>query len=299
LSELAPQDESAPIPAAKPKRRFPWRFLVYLAFIYTVWCTTLYLFQDKLLFPADVAPDPLPTEKYDASTLVLERTLEEGGKVVAWYMLPHDPHHAQPAPLVIFFHGNAELIDYQSFMVEGYHRLGFGVLLPEYRGYGRSAGVPSEQGIVDDAIYFYDKVIDLSSVDRIRIVMHGRSLGGGPAAGLAAARRPAALVLESTFTSAASMAHKYFAPSFLAKSPFWVDRVVESLDAPILILHGTHDDIIPVAHGRALRELARRPTYIEYDCAHNDFPGDANEEQYWNDIADFLAAAGVIEDRRP
>jgi hypothetical protein len=59
----------------------------------------------------------------------------------------------------------------------------------------------------------------------------------------------------------------------------------------VLIFHGTRDDIIPVSHGRKLRGLARRGTYVEYDCQHNDFPGDGNDEAYWNEIAAFLRNA--------
>ena len=199
-----------------------------------------------------------------------------------------------PAPLVVFFHGNAELIDYQSTIVEGYRRLGCSVLLPEYRGYGRSAGKPSEQAIVADAVRFYDEITRRPDVDPSRIVFHGRSLGGGPAAALAARRSAKALVLESTFTSVADMASAYLAPSFLVKNKFHTDRVLPTLEIPVLIFHGTRDDIIPVAHGRRLRDLATHGTYVEYDCKHNDFPGDENEDAYWEQVAAFLRGAGVL-----
>jgi len=91
------------------------------------------------------------------------------------------------------------------------------------------------------------------------------------------------------------MARNYFAPMFLARHPFRVDEAVRSLDIPILILHGTHDDIIPVSHGRTLARLARQGTCVEFNCMHNDFPGAGNDDAYWQAVYDFLTASGVIE----
>lgn len=280
-----------------PRKRFAlWkRVVIYALVFYPVWCTVLYFFQDKLLFPADLAPTPYPGEKYDISTTVLKRGLPDGGEVVCWLIPPAARFRDRPTPLVVFFHGNAEIIDDQSRIISGYQLLGFSILLPEYRGYGRSAGKPSEQVLVDDAAYFLDLVLDRPEIDAGRIVIHGRSLGGGVAAGLADRRKPSALILESSFSSVASMARKYFAPAFLVKNPFYVDRVLETLDVPVLIFHGTRDDIIPVAHGRRLRDAGRQVTYHEYDCMHNDFPGDGNDERYWRDIEAFLKSCGLVE----
>jgi fermentation-respiration switch protein FrsA (DUF1100 family) len=233
---------------------------------------------------------------YDATTKEIRLEIEGGGQVVAWLIPALPLESGKPAPLVVYFHGNAEIIDYQDTIVSGYRRLGCSVLLPEYRGYGRSAGKPSEAAIVADAVKFYDEVMKRPDIDSSRVIFHGRSLGGGPAAALAARRMPRALVLESTFTSVTAMASKYFAPSFLVKNKFQTDRVLPALSIPVLILHGTNDDIIPVAHGRKLSKLARHGTYIEYNCKHNDFPGDGNEEAYWGEVARFLRGAGVIAD---
>jgi len=277
-----------------PIRRLVVRWLVFAAVLYVAWCATLYFYQDKMLFPADLAPAPTPS-LYDRTTEELRVDIGGGEHAVAWFIpaLPRDS--SKPAPLVVYFHGNAEIIDYQTTAVEGYRKLGCAVLLPEYRGYGRSGGKPSEAGILADSIRFFDQATKRPDVDPVRVVIHGRSLGGGPAAQLAGARKPRALILESTFISVAVMAHGYLAPECLARNPFRTDRVLAGLDVPVLIFHGTHDDIIPVRHGRALRDLAQNGAYVEYDCRHNDFPGDANEDAYWDEIARFLSRAGVIE----
>lgn len=290
-------DHSAPPALTTRRRSRPWwvRYSLLAVFLYACWCTMLYYLQDRMLFPRDVAPTP-PPHLYDHTTQELQLDLEDGGKVAAFFLpaIPVDKN--RPAPLVVYFHGNAEIIDYQHTTIQGYRKLGCAVLLPEFRGYGRAAGHPSEAAIIGDAEHFYGLVLQRSDVDAARVVFHGRSLGGGPAAGLAATtkRPPTALILESTFISVPAMARQYWVPSFLVKNKFQVDRALDKLDIPALLFHGTHDDIIPVAHGRALRDLARRGKYVEYDCRHNDFPGDANEEAYWQEIAQFLRGHQII-----
>lgn len=282
---------TVPATSVRRRSRSPWLGAVVLAaFLYVTWCAGLYFCQEWLLFPTDVAPTPLPGIPYKHAEAI-RFDIAGAGPVEAWFVPAPgcDPTH--PAPVVMFFHGNAELSDYQDFVVEGYRRMGWSVLLPEYRGYGRCGGRPSEAAIGEDMVRFYDVIVARSDVDATRVVFHGRSLGGGVAADLAAERTPAALIVESTFTSAARMAHKYLVPSFLVKHPFRVDRVLATLDAPVLIFHGTRDEVIPVAHGRRLREIAKDATYVEYDCGHNDFPGRTHEKNYWSTIKAFLPPA--------
>lgn len=288
----------APAAPTKPLyRRIARRILIFAAVFYVAWCGTLYVKQDDLLFPTDSAADPLPL-LYSARTVELSRDIGNGQHVVAWFVPGPGVTAESPGPLAVFFHGNAELIDHQHTTIESYLRLGCSVLLPEFRGYGRSGGSPSEAGIVEDAVYFYDEATKRPDVDGQRVVIHGRSLGGGPASQLAARRKPAALILESTFLSAAAMAAEYYAPSFLVKNPFRTDRALAELDAPVLIFHGTTDNIIPVEHGRKLHAIAAGSEYIEYDCQHNDFPGD-DYEDYVARIRQFLIAHKVVTAKQP
>lgn len=215
-------------------------------------------------------------------------------RVEAWFVPALGVDSDHPSPAVIFFHGNAELIDYQDHIVRRYHAMGISVLLPEYRGYGLSGGTPSQEGIRSDCVKFYDWLIQRPGVDASRIVFHGSSLGGGVACDLATQREPAALILQSTFASVASMAHGYGVPSFLAKHPFRNDLYVAGSDVPKLIFHGCRDEIIPIAHGRKLRDLAPNALYIEYDCGHNDWPGRSNTEAAWGAIRSFLVGAGIV-----
>lgn len=295
---MSERESTADKDAASPTRKRPlrkrvwFRLLVFAAVLWVAWCLTLFFCQDWLIFPADVAPAPLP-RMYDATTVELTRPIE-GGEVVAWFIPGDGTSASEPGPLVVFCHGNAELIDYQSDIVEGYRRLGCSILMPEYRGYGRSDGHASQTALVDDAAHFHDKALRRPEVDASRIVIHGRSLGGAVAAALARKRKPVALVLESTFTSLGAMAHRYAVPAFVVRHPFSTGSVVESLDVPILVFHGSDDVIIPVSHGRRLGDMAHDGTYVEYACGHNDFPGAANEADYWRQIETFLRKANII-----
>jgi|CXWL01.1.fsa_nt_gi pimeloyl-ACP methyl ester carboxylesterase len=300
MATAAVTDETIMAPPARRltlRQRVMRRIVCYLLLPYSLYCTGVFLYQDWLLFPADMAGTPLPLGYPTLKTIVLTRSVPDVGDVIAWFMPSPQAAAGQAMPVVMFFHGNAELIDSQLDSIEGYHRLGCSVLLPEFRGYGKSAGHPSEAAILDDAAYFFDLLVKRPDVDTTRIVMHGRSVGGGPASILATRRPVKALILQSTFKSAASMAMRYGAPSFLVSSPFHVDDAVATLEIPMLIFHGTHDDIIPVSHGRALADLARNATYMEFDCNHNSFPGDENVTAYWDAVASFLQSAGVIMDR--
>jgi fermentation-respiration switch protein FrsA (DUF1100 family) len=273
--------------------RFAW-----LLFFYACWCAFLYFYQDTLIFPAYMARLSAQTPA-DPSAEVFTLDIPDGGQVYAWYYPTRNTPDDNPAPAVVFCHGNAETVSDQIEIISRYRILGCAVLLVEYRGYGHADGKPGQAEIMADTEQFYDMLVARKEVDRTRIVFHGRSLGGGVAVQLAARHKPAALILRSTFTSVASMAHSYGGPSFLARHPFRTNKVLPHLDVPVLLFHGSRDSIIPVRHGRALRDMAKRVRYIEFDCGHNDFPGFGNEDRYWQEIESFLSEQGIIKSAAP
>ncbi len=278
---------------------------------YVAWCALLYARQDAMIFPRDVAGPGGPASAIPFGGARWTIDLEEGGTVEAWFLpadaMPFRPSHGRkpaddglvPAaptrrPAVIYAHGNAELIDDCLDVARQYTQWGVHVLLPEFRGYGRSGGAPSEAAIKADLLRFHDRLAARAEVDPQRIFYHGRSLGGAVVAGLAEARRPAVLILESTFTSLIPFCHRYGVPAFLCRHPFRTDRVVGALDCPILLFHGTTDDIIPAWHGRRLHALAPRSEFHEMPSGHNDFPGDF--EAFWRHVARFLERHGLLPD---
>jgi len=290
---------SDPDIAANPRRkRLSWRYRIPLYFVagYVAYCVILFFAQDTMIFPAHYAGSPGALVPEGTQTLTLH--IDEG-QVVAWYLPAANASAEQPAPLVVFFHGNAELIDYQHDIIEFYHRLGVSVLLPEYRGYGRSDGKPSQQSVTADAIAFYDQVVERPEVDAQRIVIHGRSIGGAVAAQLAGQRTPSVLVVESTGTSVARMAMGYGIPPFLVKHPFYTDRVVRQLDAPVLIMHGRSDEIFPFAHAQTLERIAEDARLVDFDSGHNGLPSLGQRERYESAVRTRLQEAGILPPEAP
>jgi hypothetical protein len=214
------------------------------------------------------------------------------GPVDVWFLAGRGVTPDAPGPAVLFGHGNGELIDEWAANLEPYRRMGVSLILPEYRGYGRSAGSPSQEAITADLVAAHDMLRARPEVDAGRIVYHGRSLGGGAVCALATQRQPAALILQSTFTSIRDMARRYFFPGFLVRDPFDNVGTIQHLNLPILILHGTRDEVVPFGHAERLQAAAPRATLIAYGADHNDWP--PGGEAYWRDIAQFLREAGIL-----
>lgn len=195
-------------------------------------------------------------------------------------------------PVVIFAHGNGELVDHWPPELQPYRDLGIHVLLPEYRGYGRSAGSPSEEGIAEDFEFFYDRLVARADVDPARVIFHGRSLGGGAVGALATAREPAALILQSTFASLPELAKRWFVPEFLVADRFDTCAWLRGYDRPVLLFHGTQDELIPFRHAELLEEAAPHGTLVRYRAGHNNLPPPGSD--YWERIEAFLRTANLL-----
>lgn len=246
--------------------------------------------QRRVIFPRWALARPAePDDVPGRERLWLET---DQGPVEAW-LLPGDGVDASsPGPLVVFAHGNGELIDDWADVLQPYRALGVSVLLPEYRGYGRSAGSPSEAGIVADFTRWVDRMLARPDVDRERLVFHGRSLGGGVVVQLAARRRPRALILQSTFRSIAVMAQAYGVPRRFVRDTFDSEATLPGLDLPILVMHGRRDRVVPPSHAEALARAARDAQLVWYDADHNDCPPDY--AVWFREIRAHLERAGVL-----
>jgi len=261
--------------------------------LYFVYAGVFYLLQRRLVFPRHLLGTSGAGEHVrGVETLRMDTP---SGKVEGWYLPADSGDEGGPAPAVIFAHGNGEIIDFWPEMLREFNRLGLGLLLVEYPGYGRSEGSPSQQSITDAFVAAYDTLVSRPEVDAGRIVLFGRSLGGGAVCALAAQRPAAALLLMSTFTSIRAMARKFLLPGFLARDPFDNLSVVRTYAGPVLVVHGRADTIVPYAHGLELDHAARRSKMITYRCGHNNCPPDW--EAFWEVVAGFLRDAGIIASR--
>lgn len=260
-------------------------------FLYLAYCCLLFLLQRQILFPRSQikAPSALARNISGLEKIWLDTNY---GKVEAWFLPPAPDHGAVCAPAVIFAHGNAELIDFWPEELNRFTPLGIGVLLVEYPGYGRSQGSPSQKSITETFVAAYDALVARKDVDPSRIVLFGRSIGGGAVCALAAKRPSAALILLSTFTSVQSLASHFLVPGFLVLDPFDNLALVGSYSGPVLVVHGSNDNLIPYDHGTALYRAAQRGKMLTYDCRHNDCP--PSWDAFWQDVESFLLGAGII-----
>ena len=183
-------------------------------------------------------------------------TTDDGVAVAAWWI---------PAPnsrgALIFCHGNAGNMGDRIGKLRLFYDLGLSVLTFDYRGYGSSEGKPSEEGTARDMDAAVAHVRDAIGVPLDRTVFYGESLGGAVAIEAAVRFPPAALVAESTFTSARAMARRHypFVPAFLVRVGYDSLSRVAALACPKLFLHGPPDTIVPFEMGEALFRAAPEP----------------------------------------
>jgi pimeloyl-ACP methyl ester carboxylesterase len=238
-----------------------------LLFVLVAYAALLFLLQRSLVFPGAGMEAPPPDRSPSGGGKQVWLTTSFG-KVEAW-LFPANT--AEPAPALIFAHGNAEYIDDWGQEMEEVPDMGLSLLLVEFPGYGLSQGKPSRRSIRETLQAAFDRLAKEPGVDGSRIVAWGRSLGGGAAGDLALDRPVAALILQSTFVSTSRMAWEAFrAPGFLARDQWDTRKAMEGFEGPILLMHGRTDEVIPFAHAETLAGLREGLEVTELPCGHND-----------------------------
>lgn len=281
---------------APTMRRFMVNTVLAVAVGYGAIVGLAFAFQDQLLFqpssrlfatPSD-AGMPYETVRLDT---------EDGETLHGWWISAPDVSRetspGDPAEhTLLFFHGNAGNISGRMESVQQFHWLGLNVLIVDYRGYGQSTGAPSEEGIYRDAEACWRYLMETKDLAPQRIIVFGRSMGGGAATWLAAREQPGGVILESVFTNVPDIgAHHYpFLPvRALATNQFDNKSRVDEIEAPTLFIHSRGDRIVPFTLGRQVYEAAVEPKqFLEIEGGHNDgFL--VSKEEYLRAIDDFLA----------
>jgi fermentation-respiration switch protein FrsA (DUF1100 family) len=261
--------------AVKPSLRTLGRFLrqIVLAVVaaLVIWSVVIMLFEEKFIF----FPSAYPSGLYDeARTLsYLEDcffTAEDGVRLHAWFARAESPRAT-----LVMAHGNAGNVSHRLPIIRALRERGFNVLMFDYRGYGRSEGTPGEEGVYRDGRAAYDYAAAQSDVDSATIVLWGTSLGGAVAVDVAVHRQAAALILESTFSSAhdvARVAYPFLPTQFILRTKLNSDEKIGIASIPILFIHGNRDSIIPISLGRKLFAAANEPKqfYVVEGADHND-----------------------------
>ncbi len=243
---------------------------IVAAIAYAALSTVIFLAQPKLLYFPETGRTIIATP--DGAGLSYESvkiSTVDGETLHGWFV---------PAPAatgtVLFFHGNAGNISHRMEYLSMFHDLGYNTFIFDYRGYGSSSGVPSEQGTYQDAQAAWRHLTEERNIPPGRIILFGESLGGAIAAWLAAREKPGLLVLASAFTSVPDMAAKLypFLPArLLSRFEYNTLESLRDVTCPVFVAHSPDDEIVPFAQGQALYEAAPDPKqFLELQGGHND-----------------------------
>lgn len=230
------------------------KWLVIAALVYGGLLALMYVFQRTLMyFPDTARTSPAQAGLSQAEEVTL--TSSDGERLIAWHVAPR-----ANKPVVLYFQGNGGASNLRVGRFSWLTADGTGLLALSYRGYGGSTGKPSEEGLIRDARAAYDFV--RARYPAKRIVLFGESLGSAVAIALAAECEIGALILDAPFTSMVDIgAAAYpFAPvRWLIKDTFHSDERIVRVSAPLLVLHGERDSIIPISFSEKLFAVAREP----------------------------------------
>jgi len=249
-----------------------------------------WVFQRRLVyFPFDDVPAPATLGLHAVETIAFSTA--DGLELQGWFV--HAPH--APRATIVVFNGNGANRAYRAPLAAALQARGFDVLLFDYRGYGGNPGSPTETGLADDARAARTYVATRRNVASERIVYFGESLGAAVATTLAVEEAPAALILRSPFTSMADMAalhYPYLPARRLLRDRFETIGRIAHAGAPLLVVAGDADTIVPADNSRRLFEAAAQPKrfVLVRGADHNDDALTAGPEVIWA-VVQFLDEA--------
>jgi fermentation-respiration switch protein FrsA (DUF1100 family) len=243
--------------------------------IYVGLVLLLYVTQRSLQYlPERMRTAPAAAGLPQAEEVMLDTA--DGERVIAWHAPPRDGK-----PVVLYFHGNGASLRWRTERFRSLIADGTGLLALSYRGYGGSSGSPTEKGLIADGTAAYDFAAERYTPERL--ALWGESLGSGVAVAIAAEKPVGRVVLESPFSSAADVgaAHYWYVPvRLLMKDQFRSDLLAARITAPVLVMHGDRDQVVPFELGQRLYELIQAPKQFVR------FPGLGHNE---------LGANGAVE----
>jgi len=229
-------------------------------------------------------------EDFTPATLGLayeEVSIKTGDNLLlsAWYFPADNATH-----LLMYCHGNAGDIRDWSHAMPPFLQMGCSILLFDYRGYGQSQGKPSEEGLYLDGEAVWGWVAERAEKEGLTAVSLGKSLGSAVAIHVAAQMPPAALILDSAFTSMREIALTVtpWLPDAMLPELYESLKIVPKLTCPTLVLHGSDDTLVPLAHGQALYDTMTCPKTLMIidDADHNNL---SSSPQYDAAIRAFLS----------
>ena len=239
--------------------------------IYVLLALVLYLFQNKMVFLANLPGRALTASPGDIGLEYEEvyLTTSDNERLHGWYVPA-----TNSKGVLLFFHGNAGNISHRLDSIGIFHQLGLDTLIIDYHGYGQSTGKATEQGTYLDAQAAWNYLVDERGIPADQIIIFGRSLGGAVGAWLGAQHTPAAVIIESSFSSGVDMARRLypFLPvRLITRLRYPVAEYASHLDCPVLVVHSRDDEIIPFEMGQSIYAAVKpRKSFLEIRGDHNN-----------------------------
>ena len=237
-----------------------------LAVGYLVIVLLMYSLQSNLVYHPqnDIYATPSSVGlSYEEVTFKTEDNIDLHG----WF-LPNDTANIT----VLYFHGNAGNIAGRIQTMQLLHNLGLQAFIFDYRGYGKSSGVPTEHGTYRDAKAAWQYLRTNRNIPAGNIVVMGRSLGGAVGAWLAARQNPAAAIIESTFTSAADFGadlYPWLPVRWIIKYEYNTLQNIQQIKVPLFMAHSRDDRVVPFSHSQKLLQAASEPKiFVELEGSH-------------------------------
>ena len=251
--------------------RMLWGGLLIIGAVILAVLLMAWWFQRSLIYhpdPTRVAPSSVGLQGVEE--VIIKRP--KGVKVVGWQAQPREGQ-----PTVLYFHGNASNLAGRSERIALFRAAGYGILMMSYRGYSGSTGYPTETNNIGDALAAFE-FLGASGVKSQDIILYGESLGSGVAVQVATKQKVGGIILDAPYTSLADAGARIYPylPVRLAIADHYDSvSVIKKIQAPLLIVHGTHDTVIPIELGRELFEAAIEPKkFVELKGAgHSDHYG--------------------------
>lgn len=242
-------------------------------------------------------PYPYPEGDYDKSEIAGVKIQDiyfqasDGTKLHAWYFEQAGSEHT-----VLMSHGNTGNISGRPALLESILKTGASMFVYDYRGFGRSSGSPSVEGVLDDACAAFDYLVDKCGCSPEDIVLYGESLGAAITCQLTKRRSAKAMILQSGFSSIIKISKHHIPLMHLYPAVLFPQPLLDSAAVlrqghpPLLVVHGHKDPVVPFSHGQELYESAvGKKVLADFPVAgHSDIPLIA-QERFVSVMQDFLS----------
>lgn len=284
-----------------------WRLARIVLLLAAVGLTLIVVFESKFIYFPSKYPEgdwrlrePRAVEGRAAVRVEdVWLTAGDGVRLHAWHAAPVVGRGTTLEPVatdraLLYLHGNGGNISHRQEIIERFASLPANVLALDYRGYGRSQGTPSEDGLYADARAAWDYLAESRKVSADRVVIYGESLGGAVAVDLASKVQPCALVVQSSFTSIADMAAEVmpFVPRFVIRTKMDSLEKIARVRAPVLVVHSPADEVVPYKLGRKLYDAAPEPKrFHEIKDAPHNLTHDVGGAAFLAALRDFVDSA--------